>query len=116
MYVAFIIHGEIDSQEALEQKIKEQAGDIPISIPKYGEQYTLDDKIEVVQKYDNPTNKDIDKIELINKMQQLESELEEMKHSLKEDIRLSSSSDEDMVKLNNKVNELRKQIIQIMNK
>ena len=39
-----------------------------------------------------------------------------MKHSLKEDIRLSSSSDEDMVKLNNKVNELRKQIIQIMNK
>ena len=112
----FLIHGEIDSQETLEGKIKEEAGNIPVSIPKYGEQYTLDDNFEVTQAYVNPANKEIDKIELINKMQQLESELEEMKHTLKEDIRLSSSSDEDMVKLNNKVNELRKQIIQIMNK
>lgn len=112
----FLVHGEPDSQEALEQKIKEQAGNIPITMPKYGEQYTLDDNFEVTQQYVNPANKEVDKIELINKMQQLESELEDMKHSLKEDIRLSSSSDEDMVKLNNKVNDLRKQIIQIMNK
>ena len=72
--------------------------------------------MKLPEQYVNPANKEVDKIELINKMQQLESELEDMKHSLKEDIRLSSSSDEDMVKLNNKVNDLRKQIIQIMNK
>ena len=85
-------------------------------MPKYGEQYTLDDNFEVIQEYVDPAKKEIDKIELIDKMQKLESELEEMKHTLKEDIRVSSSSDEDMVKLNNKVNDLRKQIIQIMNK
>lgn len=60
--------------------------------------------------------KEIDKIELINKMQSLESELEEMKHALKEDIRRSTSSDEDLAKLNNRVNDLRRQIVDIMNK
>ena len=39
-----------------------------------------------------------------------------MKHALKEDIRMQSTADEDMAKLNNRVNDLRKQIVQIMNK
>ena len=47
-------------------------------------------------------------------MDALESEIEEMKHNLKENIRLSSNYDDDMVKLNNRVNDLRKQIIEIM--
>ena len=45
-----------------------------------------------------------------------ENELEDMKHALKEDIRLSDNSDEDMAKLNARVNDLRKQIVAIMNK
>ena len=68
------------------------------------------------QRYTNPQAKEINKIELMEKMQKLEMELEDMRHSLKEDIRLSTSSDEDMAKLNNRVNELRKQIVQIMGK
>ena len=39
-----------------------------------------------------------------------------MKHSLKDNIRMSAASDEDMIKLNNRVNDLRKQIIDIMKK
>ena len=68
------------------------------------------------QRYTNPQAKEINKIELMEKMQKLEIELEDMRHSLKEDIRLSTSSDEDMAKLNNRVNDLRKQIVQIMGK
>ena len=49
-------------------------------------------------------------------MRKLESEIEDMKHTLQEDIIVSTSSDEDMARLNNKVNDLRKQIIEIMNK
>ena len=41
---------------------------------------------------------------------------EDMTHVLKEDIRLQTGSDEQMTKLNNKVNDLRKQIVDIMNK
>ena len=68
------------------------------------------------QRYTNPQAKEINKIVLMEKMQKLEIELEDMRHSLKEDIRLSTSSDEDMAKLNNRVNDLRKQIVQIMGK
>ena len=67
-------------------------------------------------KYTNPVRKEIDRIDLINKMQALENELEEMKHTLKENIRIQSSSDDDLAKLNNRVVDLRKQIVEIMNK
>lgn len=47
-------------------------------------------------------------------MQALEEELKEMRYNLKDNILLQTNSDADMVKLNNRVNNLRKQIIQIM--
>ena len=74
------------------------------------------DTEKVIEKYKDPVKKQFSKLELIDKMQALENELEEMKHALKEDIRMQSTADEDMAKLNNRVNDLRKQIVQIMNK
>ncbi len=111
----FLIHGETDAKEILKGKINEEIGDIKISIPTYGQEYTLNDECEVVQRFNNPTRKETDKIELIEKMRNLEVEIEDMKNTLKEDIILSTSSDEDIARLNKKVNELRKQIIDIMN-
>ena len=112
----FLIHGEYESQVALEEKLKEQIADTQITIPDYGQAFTLDEGFEVEQRFENPVKKEIDKIDLINKMQSLESELEDMKHALKEDIRLAGNSDEDMAKLNARVSDLRKQIVAIMNK
>lgn len=113
----FLIHGEEDSQEVLKDKIKEQATNIDIEIPEYGQEFILEEnEFKMEQRYTNPQAKEINKIELMEKMQKLEIELEDMRHSLKEDIRLSTSSDEDMAKLNNRVNDLRKQIVQIMGK
>lgn len=112
----FLIHGETESKEILKGKLLEQVENTEVSIPKYGEEYVLGDEIEVTQRYKNPTAKQIDKIELMEKMRTLESEIEDMKNTLREDIIRSTSSDEDMAKLNNKVNDLRKQIIDIMNK
>lgn len=113
----FLVHGEYDSQEVLRDKILEQTDSkIGISIPEYGQEYTLGNECEVIEKYKDPVKKQFSKLELIDKMQALENELEEMKHALKEDIRMQSTADEDMAKLNNRVNDLRKQIVQIMNK
>ena len=112
----FLIHGEYESQVVLEEKLKEQITDTQITIPDYGQAFTLDEGFEVEQRFENPIKKEIDKIDLINKMQSLESELEDMKHALKEDIRLAGNSDEDMAKLNARVSDLRKQIVAIMNK
>ncbi len=111
----FLVHGEPEAQEILREKILEETG-INAIIPSYGEEYELAENIQKTEKYTNPFNKQLERIELIDKMQYLESELENIKHALKEDIRIQSTSDEDLTKLNNRVNELRKQIVQIMNK
>ena len=109
----FLIHGEPDPQESLKNRIEEETN-IPVYMPEYGQEYVLGDEIEINQVYQDPMTKALDKLELIDKMQALENEIEDMKHALKEDIRLMASSDEDLTKLNNKVNELRKQIIEMM--
>ena len=112
----FLVHGESEAKDTLKQKINEEVGNIEISIPTYGQEYTLDDNCEVVQRFGNPVRRESEKIDLIEKMRNLEVEIEDMKNTLKEDIVLSTSSDEDIARLNNKVNDLRKQIIEIMNK
>ena len=109
----FLVHGEPDSQETLKEKIESEIG-IGVTIPKYGEEYELNDNLTKEQTYINHVKRQQARIDIIEKMQALEDEIEEMKHNLKENIRLSSNTDVDMMKLNNRVNDLRKQIIEIM--
>lgn len=112
----FLIHGETSSKETLKKKIEEEIDNVEVSIPSYGQEFNLDDNCEMVQRFKNPARHEIDKLELIEKMRGLESELEDMKNTLHEEILVSTNSDEDIAKLNNKVNDLRKQIIDILNK
>ena len=112
----FLVHGETDSKETLKEKILEQTHNVDVTIPVYGQEFTLDNEVEVVQRYTNPAKKDIDKIELLERIKELELEIKEMKDTIREDIIISTSSDEDIAKLNNKVNDLRKHIIGLMNK
>ncbi len=110
----FLVHGEPNAQETLKGKIESTTG-IGVTIAKYGEEYELNEELNKKQVCNNPIDKQKSRLDILNKMQALEDEIEDMKHHLKENMRLSSTSDEDMVKLNNKVIELRKQIIDIMN-
>ena len=109
----FLIHGEPDPQETLKKKIEEETN-IPVYMPEYGQEFVLGDNVEVTQVYQDPLKQQIDKIELIEKIQALEIEIKDIKQALKDDIKIMSNSNEDMTKLNNKVNELRKQIIEMM--
>ncbi len=109
----FLVHGEPKAQETLKSKIEENTP-MDVVIPNYGEEYTLGDDLSMKLKYENYAHKQIDRIELLDKMQNLEQELEDMKHALKEDIRIARTSDKQMAELNNRVSDLRKQIIEIM--
>ena len=111
----FLVHGEPEPQATLKQKIQEETN-IDVIIPSYGEEYTLDENMSVDAKYEYPATSQIDNIALVNKMRELEVEISDMKRALLENIRLSNTADDDMVKLNNRVNDLRKQIIDMMNK
>ena len=110
----FFFFFEPNAQETLKGKIESTTG-IGVTIAKYGEEYELNEELNKKQVCNNPIDKQKSRLDILNKMQALEDEIEDMKHHLKENMRLSSTSDEDMVKLNNKVIELRKQIIDIMN-
>ena len=112
----FLVHGEPGPQVELEQKLKDEFGNIDVIIPSYGEEYTLDENMTVEEKYEYPAQSQINNIDLVNKMRELEVEISDMKRALLENIRLSNTADDDMVKLNNRVNDLRKQIIDMMNK
>ena len=80
------------------------------------ENFDLIKELKAEQIYVNPIKKDLDRLDLIDKMISLENELKDMRKSIEEDVRISSSNDEEMNRLNKKVNDLRAQIIEIMNK
>ena len=115
----FLVHGEPDPQDVLQGKITEEFPDIDVQVPVYGQEFELnnpDEELKTEQIYTNPIKKDLDRLDLISKMISLESELKDMRKSIEEDVRISSSNDEEMNRLNKKVNDLRAQIIEIMNK
>lgn len=110
----FLVHGEPHAQNELKDKIEQNVG-TKVLIPKYGDKIELNEKLTQCKACENPVDKQKQRIEIINRMQELEDEIEDMKHNLKDHINLSSNADIDMDRLNNRVNELRKQIIEIMN-
>jgi len=115
----FLVHGEPDPQDILKGKINEQFEGIDVQTPFYGQEFILNDPDQEViceQKFANPVQKDLERVDLIAKMTSLEIELKEMRKTLEEDVRISNGNDEEMTKLNQRVNDLRTQIIDIMNK
>lgn len=111
----FLVHGEPESQDTLKAKLQETTP-YDIITPHYGEEFELNKEIVVNQRFKDPAQAHLNRFDLIEKMETLQQELEDITHALKEDIRLQTGSDEQMTKLNNKVNDLRKQIVDIMNK
>ena len=111
----FLVHGEPEAQDTLKAKLQETTP-YDIITPHYGEEFELNKEIVVNQRFKDPAQAHLNRFDLIEKMETLQQELEDITHALKEDIRLQTGSDEQMTKLNNKVNDLRKQIVDIMNK
>ena len=112
----FLVHGENEPQNVLKDKILSTMDDVDVCIPKFGEAYELDGIEDgCIDCIDNPMDKQISRIELIKKMQTLEKELVDMENQLKFNIDDSLSSDDGINKLNARVNDLRMQIIELMN-
>ena len=107
----FLVHGEEDSQEVLKQKIEEEIG-IPVSIPEYGEVYELDDVPTIVDKIKtrpiSPRN------EVISLMNKLQDEMQDMRDAVKEDLNDKELKDEDIFRIKEKIKDLEKQILNII--
>ena len=110
----FLVHGEEESQEVLRDKIMDETG-IGVSIPQFGETYELNDEIKVVNKIKiRKKAENTLKQEILNRLNKLQEEMHDMQTYIKQDVQDITLKDEDMFRINEKIKELEKQILNII--
>ena len=108
----FLVHGEDESQEVLRNKILEETG-IGVSIPEFGETYELCDELKIVNKIKAKKSNSI-KQEILRRLDKLEYEMKDMQDFVKQDVDDVYLRDEDMFRINEKIKDLEKQILNII--
>ena len=108
----FLVHGEEDSQEVLRDKILEQTG-IGVSIPEYGETYELSDELKIVNKIKVRKINNV-KQEILSRLNRLQREIKDMDAIVRSDVESIELRDEDMFRINEKIKDLEKQIVNII--
>ena len=109
----FLVHGKPEGQKILKDKILETI-DIPVTIPDYGDNYKLDDKISIESKMDiNRRNRYL-RLEVIDRLSTLKEELEDMESIIRGDIFDEDKKDEEIAAINDRIKELEQQIVKII--
>ena len=110
----FLIHGEEESQEVLGEKIENEA-QLPVIIPNYGETYELnvDEDAKLTNKLDKklPINM---KAEVLKRLEKLKAEINDMDISVREDMNNGEIKDTDVFRINEKIKDLEKQILNVI--
>ena len=108
----FLVHGEENSEDVLKDKIIEGTR-IGVTIPDFGETYELGDEIQMVNKI-KLTKIATLKQEVLNRLDKLEDEIADMEIAVKEDVENTELRDEDFFRINEKIKDLEKQILNII--
>ncbi len=106
----FLVHGEPEGQKILKEKILETV-EIPVTIPEYGEEYKLDDRIALQAKVDAHDKHRYLRLEVMDRLSTLKEELEDMSSMIKDDIFDEDKKDEEIMAINEKIKELEQQIV-----
>lgn len=109
----FLVHGEEESQKALREKINENF-DLPVSIPDYCESFDLTNTVQATGNIRKRNLNEYKKLEVIDRMETLKEELADMESIVKEDILANTVNDDEISKLNERIKELEKQIVEIV--
>ena len=109
----FLVHGEEESQKVLRDKINENF-DLPVSIPDYCESFDLTNTVQVTGNIRKRNLNEYKKLEVIDRMETLKEELMDMESIVKEDILANTVNDDEISKLNERIKELEKQIVEIV--
>ena len=109
----FLVHGEEEGQIVLKDKIIENT-DIPVTIPSFGETYTLDETLSMEKTIQLPKKYRPLRLEVIERINTLKEELIDMEdivinEKLKEDV-----DDSKIEELNQKIKQLEQQIVKII--
>ncbi len=109
----FLVHGEEEGQIVLKDKIVENTN-IPVTIPAFGETYTLDENLSMERTVELPRKYRPLRLEVIERINTLKEELIDMEdivvnEKLKEDV-----DDSKIEELNQKIKQLEQQIVKII--
>ena len=109
----FLIHGEEESQEVLEQKIITDTN-LPVTIPDFGDTYELNkDNISLVHTLDKKLTINI-RTEVVKRLEKLKEELKDMETSVNDDVNNHELHDQDIFRINEKMKELERQILNVI--
>jgi len=108
----FLVHGEPESQDVLADKI-EEGTKIGVTIPEFGETYELSDEIVMTHKLERRVNKTI-KSEILQRLGKLKDELKDMEVYVHQDLQDDNLRDEDIFRINEKIKDLEKQILNVI--
>ena len=108
----FLVHGEEEAQEVFRNKILEETG-IGVSIPEFGETYELCDELKIVNKITVKKTNGL-KQEILTRLNKLQREMQDMQNFVIQDVENIHLRDEDMFRINEKIKDLEKQILNII--
>ena len=108
----FLVHGEPESQDILADKIEEETK-IGVTIPEFGETYELNDEIVMTHKIERRVDKTI-KSEVLQRLAKLKDELKDMEVYVHQDLQDENLRDEDIFRINEKIKDLEKQILNVI--
>ena len=109
----FLVHGEPEGQVVLKQKLEEST-QIPITIPDFGETYELNDELQMVGKAKDEAKERYLRLDVLERMNTLKEELEDMSSIVKEEYLDKNTSDEEIIKIKERLKELEQQIVKIV--
>ena len=109
----FLVHGEEEGQEVLKEKILENTK-IPVTIPEFGQTFTLDDNLKVENTYELPKKYIPLRLEIIERIETLKEEIDDMEEIVRNEMLTEDAKDEEILKLNDKIKELERQIVKII--
>lgn len=109
----FLVHGEEESQEILKDKILSET-DLKVSIAEFGETYELNKEYaKLLTKIDKelPVN---NRREVLKRLEKLKYEIVDMETSVREDMENKDLKDEDIFRISEKIKDLEKQILNVI--
>ena len=111
----FLVHGEPTGQEILKSKIVDEIG-LPVTIPEYGQTYTLDENLTMEQTVAPITPQMNVRRDVIDKIRLLKNELNDMETIVKEDYLAKKDNEEEISLLILRLKEIEDQIVKIVEK
>lgn len=111
----FLVHGEPTGQEILKSKIVDEIG-LPVTIPEYGQTYTLDENLTMEQTVAPITPQMNVRRDVIDKIRLLKNELNDMETIVKEDYLTKKDNEEEISLLKLRLKEIEDQIVKIVEK